>query len=267
MYKKLALTALVFVALATAIPVAADPTSGTVTWDGSGTIAVDVFFEDDAEMHMNTAGSWIWGTLSFEDGEDNPYSYDVDTCWSQLVAGFEEGYLEFFTIRTDSWESMYGDPGQTMYSWIEGGWGEIAKFEWTNYAQMRSCNYGKPRTSGGHHFEAGGDFFNIFTVIDNGAGEYAWANIYGSNGSAWLDLMNEDIWGDMSFKFGRGCGCYTDADWYVEADSWTFEREAYADNWLTIHNHGYDISGPAYYHETISGSGAFGDSDVSMEGG
>jgi len=267
LYKKLALAILLVLNSLVIAPVLADPTSGAIEWEGSGELEIELLFEDDAITKVGTAGSEIWGLLDFEDENDNPYGYGVDTTWAELTAGFDKGgYIEFLTERTDSHESMYGPSGQVIYTLIQGDWGEIARTHWTNFASEKSCNYGHPRTTNGHHIEAGGSFFNFFTVVEDGEDEFAWLDVSGYDGSAWLDFMNSEAHG-TSFKFGIGCGCYLDSDLYINAPEWKVEREAIADNYLNIHRYGINIPGPAHYYEVIEGSGEFTLPDTSILGG
>ena len=248
-------------------------TTFNTSWTGSGTFDGTFASGDDLFAQVHTGGSTIFGTWSGTDNNDNPYNYGVDTSFTQLVAGFGGGgFITFGTDRTDS-TGMYGNPGQWMYSSVgsSDGSGEMAKFEWVNYAAQNSCNYGKPRTSGGDHFEATGSDYGIYTELDNGAGEWSYVSLQGQGGGAYLDLMNSGIWGDTSYQLGRGCGCYTDSDWqFTGTTAFIFEREAWADNSVTIHNDGTTIPGTpanqAHYYELIQGAGTYGENDMSMSG-
>jgi len=255
--------------------VAAGPTSFFSSWYGSGSFDGTFTSDDDLYAEVHTAGTFISGTWEGTDLDDDPYHYGIDTSYTQLVAEFAGGGLiSFKTERRDSHVSMYGNPGQWMSSevWSADGSSEMAKFEWVNFAELKSCNYKKPRTSGGHHFEANGSQYRIYTELGNGAGEGAYVELLGYEGSAYLDLMNSGVWGDRSYKIGRGCGCDTDADWqFTDTAAFLFERSSWADNSVTVYNYGITIPGggptnQAFYFEQIGGAGTFGDNDMSMSG-
>lgn len=255
--------------------VMAGPTSFFASWYGSGSFDGTFTSDDDLYAEVHTAGTFISGTWAGTDSDDNPDSYGIDTSFTQLVAKFADGgFISFKTERRDSYVPMYGNPGQWMFSevWSLDGSGEMAKFEWVNYAELKSCNYKKPRTSGGHHFEVNGSQYKIYTELNNGAGEGAYVELRGYGGGAYLDLMNSDVRGDKSYRFGRGCGCYTDADWqFTNTTAFLFTRSAWADNSVTVYNYGITIPGggptnQAFYFEQIGGVGTFGDNDMSMSG-
>jgi len=261
--KKLALAILLVLVSPIVAPVLADPTSGTIDWEGSGELDIELLFEDDAITEVETAGSEIWGLLTFEDENDNPYGYDVDTCWAELTAGFDKGgYIEFLTERTDSHED-YGPPGQVMYTFIQGDWGAIAKTHRTNLSHLESPHLNYPITTNGHRIEhrmeVGGSFFEFFTVVDAGEDQFAWLDVSGYDGSTWLNSMYSNAHG-TSFNF-------LDADLHIHASEWKFEREARGNNYLNILGYWYYLQGPAHYYELIEGSGQIVLSDVRIQGG
>lgn len=210
-----------------------------VTWDGTGWVGGYVSSGDDAETWFYTEadGSHIKGSFTASKTVNTAYPYmGVDTYSCYLNAEVEAdswAEIEFWTDRTDSYVS-YGPAGQSSYNYlgVEDGSGAMAMGSWTNFACQKDCCYKKGRTENGHHFEVDGAEYYIERYISSyngGAGLMA----YGENGSAWLDCMNSQTWGG-SATLGRGCGCYTDADFHAEGDYGYFEAGGMGDNGVTL---------------------------------
>ena len=259
-----------------ATPVMAQTTVDTY-WSGSGNFDTHFVSGDDAHSDLWTFGNFIAGEYHAKDYDDNPYGYNVDTTNSNVEAiVLGGGFIEYQHIRDDSKTSMYGSAGQKSYSLIvTDDTAEMAFASWTNYAALKDCEYGKPRTSGNHHFEADGGegSFNMYHELTDGSGDGSSVKIYGS-GSAWIDLMNSETgWSGSpksSFKFGKGCGCYKDADAGMTGVG-TFEQHAWADNQLNIDISGMTIPGDgsddsAQYHVFVNYAGSFSYPDLALDG-
>jgi len=245
------------------------------SWSGSGNFEVHFVAGDDAHSDLWTGGTSISGNFYAVDYDDNPYDYEVDTTESRVKASVTGGgYIEYIHVRDDSWRRMYGDAGQKSYSFIgTDDKAEMAFASWTNYARLRDCEYGKPRTSNGHHFEASGDEFQIYHELNDQNGDGASIEVFGS-GSAWINLMNSETgWAGNpkgSFKFGKGCGCYKDAKAGMSGVG-IFRENAWADNELNIDALGIRIPGDgsdnsAQYHLSISYAGTLNIPDLALDG-
>jgi len=176
---------------------------------GAGDFEVVFHSDDDASSLLQMRGNHTWGEFHAQDADDNPYGYGVDTTSVQVKVNIENGgSLHFRMDREDGWVPMYGNPGQyteTLINTTDEAW--FATSTRTNYAQMRTCNYGWQNNS---QYGAQGDNFNLIHHIFVAADLKAGVAAYGS-GSIDVTLMSDDIWGDQSWKLGRGCGCYTNA--------------------------------------------------------
>jgi hypothetical protein len=225
------------------VALADDPTDVHVDWDGSGVVFADVYAGNDADIHFLTVGNGIKGYFDSRDYNDNPYTYNVDTTASYINAEVGgTGFIDFWSNRTDSHVGTYGPAGDASFNHllVEDGWGAMAMANWTNYASLKDCCYGKPRTVGSHHFEADAVYYEMGKQVDANDGDFAYVRAWGS-GTAELDCMNSETW-NGSMKLGRGCGCYTDAD-FNAVGSGTFDVYAEGNN------------GAAFYAFPLSSSG------------
>lgn len=206
-------------------------------WDGAGEFSTHIVADDDSDMTFSTGGSTISGEFHFIDYNDNPYSYEVDTNEFKVKSHVQSGYIEYYFKKTDNYEPMYGPAGQESYTYI-GASGE-ASFAWhtkSNYAQLRNCNYGWQND--GHMFASGEHMiYHSFFVNEN---EGAIIQIY-ADGTSTVTDMNEDHW-KSSYKFGKGCGCYTNAKVDIDGEG-TFDLDAFADNKITTDT-GISVYGP-----------------------
>ena len=202
-------------------------TTFDTTWSGSGYHEIHFINGDDATTDFWTAGSIISGEYHAIDKDDNPYGYNVDTTDVKIKAHATDGYIEYKFTRDDSHTSMYGDAGQESYTYIDSyGDADFVWHSWSNYAQYRSCNYGwqndnQIHATGTHHI------YHSFFINDHEGAEIE----IGVDGQTDLTIMNEDHWGS-SFKFGKGCGCYTNAHAEITGAGY-FTMNAYADNEIT----------------------------------
>ena len=197
-------------------------TTLSTNWEGAGFLAINFVADDDAELNFTTFGKQIKGELTAVDFNDNPYNYHVDTVDSKIRAFVEDGGLIYSFLRTDSLESKYGDAGQQSYTFIEA---DSINFAWhsnSNYARLRNCNYGWQNDN---QIQASGEFELLHGLFKGDYG--AWIYQAG-NGETKITSMSEEYWGD-SFKFGKGCGCYTNAKVETTGEG-TFTLTAVAPN-------------------------------------
>jgi len=231
------LIGLVVAILVTTIGASAKTTTD-INWDGGGAIGVHFVSDDDATNDFRTFGTHISGEYHAVDHDDNPYGYNVDTTDIKVKAHATDGYIEYRFTRDDSYTSMYGDAGQESYTFIDS-FGD-ADFAWhsrSNFAQLRNCNYGW-QASNQIHATAIHYIYHSFFINDHHEG----AEIeIGANGQTDLTIMNEDHSGS-GFKFGKGCGCYTNAHTDITGEGY-FTMNVYADNRIDtafgIHTDGY----------------------------
>lgn len=225
-----------------------------VDWDGAGGFSVD-FDTGDAYMGFSTGGNYIYGELYAKDHDDNPYSYGVDTFLTNVDAYVENGYIQYGVDRLDS--GPYGPADQTTFSSIGASdWASLTFQTRTNYADLDSSNYGFKATD---HFLAEGEY-GAFHEVVNGD-NYAYFEV-GGDGTLDIDHMTDDTW-TTGIKFGKGCGCYTNAD-VTQTGSGYFELGAEFENSFTMG--GMTASGPVNYYQSISFSDGFSWSDYSFNG-
>jgi len=212
-------------------PVMAETTVDT-TWDGAGGLSIDFYAVDDAESHFSTWGNnGIKGEFHGTDKDDNPYNYGVDTVESKVKAHIEDGYIKYKFTKNDNYEPMYGQAGQESYTFIDTyGTGDFAWRSWSNYAHLRNSNYGWQNNN---QIQATGEHYIYHSFWIN---DYEGASItVNADADTSITDMCEDHWGS-SYKFGKGCGCYTNAHIDITNGSGTFDLDAYADNQITTDN-------------------------------
>ena len=242
-------------------------TTVETNWDGSGFLSVDTVADDDHQSYFETYGSAIEGNFNAEDKNDNPYNYGVDTVTSYVKARAYNGYSIYQADRTDS-KTSYGNAGQRLYAeMFSDENAEMAIGVSSNYASMKSCTYGKQKTTSGNNFEASGNNFGVYHEILDGDQDGASFELVGS-GSVEIDTMSSELNGN-NFKLGKGCGCYTNAD--VSATGYgVWKQTAHADNAIVTDN-GLDIGGDssddsATYEVTVSYSGHFTQDNFALTG-
>ena len=105
---------------------------------------------------------------------------------------------------------MYGQPGQESFTFVgvSDGSASLQNRSRTNFASMRDCNYGWH--SNDHIVVNSATSYALQRYMDSGTGNYAslWAS---GSGSADLDCMNAEASAGQ-VRLGKGCGCYTNAD-------------------------------------------------------
>ena len=238
-------------------------TTVDTTWSGSGTITHDFYSGDDAETHIYTSGGVVSGEFHGTDSDNNPYGYGVDNTEAKIRSHVESGVIKYAFIRNDAYEPMYGPAGQESYTFIgTDGTGDFAWRTTSNYAQMRSSNYGwqannQIQATGLHHI-----YHSFF--IDDEYNEGAEIEVTADADTSITDMC-EDHWGS-SYKFGKGCGCYTNAKVDITNGAGMFDLHAYADNKITTDN-GITVSGPGAHLNVHSDFGnGFHYSNFALEG-
>ena len=199
------------IALAVALVLVSSAVSATTTlhttWSGSGGVNINFVGDDDAVTSFVTHGKRISGEFEGTNYEDNPYNYGVNTIDSKVSSFVKNGSIEYDFARTDSKTSMYGNAGQESHTLIETNRkGFLAWHSKSNYAQLRNCNYGFRNSD---QIMATGKHLIMHTFViapDKGAGI-----IIKARGSSVVNDMSDDSFGNKSFSFGKGCGCYTNA--------------------------------------------------------
>lgn len=234
---------------------AADPTTLTVNWGGSGVVTGSGVVGNDAAYNFATSGSAVGGNFNVVASNDNPYGYNVGTSSSYIDADVANGSIFYEANRTDSYSGMYGLAGQTAASFVgTDGVGEMATGAWNNYASMVNGTYGKPHTSGGYNYQAVGTNYLIASYIGIGdaaingngspvfssTGNYAVLSSVG-NGSSKINDMTNQMYGN-SLAFGQGGGCYTNANG-VMTGSGQFAVQGYGTNGIQSALGSYALSG------------------------
>jgi hypothetical protein len=217
------ITALIAIYLLAA-PVLAITTVDT-TWNGGGSFVTHFVSGNDAHSDLSTSGALISGEFHAIDYDNNPYGYNVDTTDTSTKAHVTNGNIIYTFTRDDSYVPMYGVAGQESYTYIgSSGTGDFAWHSNSNYAALGNSNYGwqsnnQMMATGNHYID-----HYISANANNGAEIQVEAV-----GTTQISDMCDEASGATSFKFGKGCGCYTN-DNVNTVGSGSFNLDAYADN-------------------------------------
>jgi len=263
--KKLILGLVVLLSLITSV----FATEVNTDWLGGGRISQTVTADDDATVSFVSDGDGIGGNLNVNDANNNPYNYGVDTVTAYSTSAVNNGFTQFQIDRLAS-KSSYGNAGQGMYSFVSAsnGVAELATGATTNYASMVVSTYGKTKTSNGKNLEANADSFVLQQEIWDGSGDVAFIRHTGT-GTSKIDAMSHEMSGS-SFKFGKGAGCYTNAD--IDATgAGLVQVYAIADNGLNVDSGSVVIPGDgndnsAMYNLQIGYSGHFVFNNFALDG-
>jgi hypothetical protein len=216
-----------------------------------------------------TGGSYIYGSLTVTDQNNNPYTYGVDTVNHYVQSLVENGYTNYTVIRNDSGGS-YGAAGQVSQSYIyaSGGTAEMAIGGFTNYAELEDPTYGDPKTTSGKNFEANANLYEIHRYLCTGDGDYAYFDAVGS-GTALIDCMSSNAWSSW-FNFARGSGCYTNADAQFTGSGF-FDVYGEAGNQVSFHglgvtSYGDGTAGSASLQFIANWTSSFSIADYSVSG-
>ncbi len=195
-----------------AIAAADSPTTTTVTWNGGGALVTATVDSGVSNAGFTTSGDVMSGSFTAVDSNNNPYSYGVDSFSASLNANVTNGYIDTVMARVSSYVPMYGVGGQvdTAFVGVTGGTASMAFRSTTNYASLVDATY-TYQLSGGHNIVANGTSYGINRNISDGRGDAAGFAATGS-GSATFDCMSSEASGLGNLSFGRGAGCYTDAN-------------------------------------------------------
>jgi len=259
--KKLMAFSLMAVMLLMAVPVVLAETDVTVTWSGIGDIDATFGSGDDALATLGAYG-WTSGQFYAHDSDNNPYGYGVDSSDAWIRGDIIDGGALLFSYdRTDA-KTSYGAAGQSYYSLVDSSdTGTLDTRVGSNYASLGSSNYGFQSNS---QYTATGDYLAIHEVT---TGDDSYARFL-ATGSGTLDInhMSDGAAGE-SIQFGRGQGCYTNADVY-QTGAGSFALQASYDHSMTAGAGlgGWSVSGPITYESSwVFGSG-FSLTDYSFSG-
>ena len=219
----------ILVAMLFCIGIASATTSVDTNWDGSGNFDTHFIAGDDATSDFWTGGNTISGEFHATDSDNNPYGYGVDSVEAKVKAHAENGFIEYKFNRNDA-KTSYGEAGQQSYTLMNNmiGTGGTSDFAWrstSNYASLSNCNY---RWQSNGQIQATGNqyIFHSF-YIDDSYSEGAEIKFSGIASTVITDMSEKS--GKSSYTFGKGCGCYTNAEVDI-VGSGTFDLNAYADN-------------------------------------
>ena len=218
------------------------------TWSGSGIVETHFIAGDDAQADFWTGGSSIEGSFQATDSDNNPYGYGVDSVEAKVKAKATDGFIEYNFDRTDS-KSSYGEAGQKSYTSMNNmiGTGGTSDFAWrssSNYASLSSCNYGWQANG---QIQATGNHFidHYFSISPTEGAEI----IVDADANTVITDMSEKS-GKSSYTFGKGCGCYTNAEVDI-VGSGTFDLYAHADNSI-VTDTGITTDGYLNVHSTFN---------------
>jgi hypothetical protein len=263
--KRWSLLVVLALLLAMAIPTAvfaADPTSFTVNWAGSGSVDGTGTVKNDAIYSFGTSGGSVAGNFNVNGANDNPYNYGVDSSNSYINADVINGYIWYEAQRTDAYVPMYGGAGQVAASFVgSSGTGEMATGSGNNYASMGNGTYNQPKTSGGYNYQADGLSYLITSYIAANGGvtpspsglamsptsNYAYLSSIGSGTAKINDMSNS---AGSGVNFGWGSGCYTNANAALTG-SGTFMVVGVGSNGINT-----DITGASGAYTGWSGTGS-----------
>ncbi len=249
--KKIILVGLITFAFIAGAGIASASTTFETSWGGSGYLDIDFKSGDDARNRFWTNGVGIQGTYKGIDKDNNPYGYGVDSTESEIKASVANGWMKYQYNRTDSKTSMYGPAGQSSYSFL--GSDGTANFAWrttSNYASMKSSNYGFQSSN---QFKATGNHFLQHGINTQNSGALWTIN---ASGTSSVSHMSDEAYGASGFKFGKGCGCYTNAKVDI-VGSGTYNLEAFAPNQIKTDT-GITTDGYLNIHADFSSGFSFG---------
>ena len=216
----------ILVAMLFCIGIASATTSVDTNWNGAGSFDTHFIAGDDAQADFWTNGNFISGSFQATDSDNNPYNYGVDSVEAKVKASVTDGWMKYNFDRTDAKSSMYGDAGQNSYTFIgSSGTGDLAWRSTSNYASLSSSNYGWQ--ANGQIQATGNQYIFHSFYIDDSYSEGAEIKFSGIASTVITDMSEKS--GKSSYTFGKGCGCYTNAEVDI-VGSGTFDLNAYADN-------------------------------------
>jgi len=241
-YRILGTLALVLVLMLTfaGTALATDPSEVNVIWSGSGIVDGVVTSGDDAITHFHSEGSSHTGEFNAIDQNNNPYSYNVDSCSFSMESSIVgTGWTDLEVDRTDA-KTSYGAAGQESYTYVgvSNGTATLANRVSTNYASMRDCNYGWHANN--HITVSNADSYTLQRYMDSGSGNFG-GILASGNGDAILNCMNAEASAGQ-VRLGRGCGCYTNASYSATGDG-TFMVEGIGNNSVTFDGMGVSSGG------------------------
>jgi hypothetical protein len=129
--------------------------------------------------------------------------------------------------KDSNYVPMYGPAGQESYTFISStGTGDLAWRSSANYAALTNSEYGFQNSN---QMQATEDHY-IFHSLGISENEVASIAV-DANGTTQITDMCDSTW-VSSYSFGKGCGCYTNAN-VNTVGSGSFNLLAKADNQIT----------------------------------
>ena len=229
-------------------------TEFNLSWNGGGIISSTID-TGDARASFVSAAVAYQGSLYAKDYDNNPYGYGVDSFLVELNSEVWGGETELFVERLTSKESMYGQAGQTSYSYLGADHGALTFRVTTNYASMKSSNYG---FQSNNQFVAEGGYLAVHAV--NNTANEAYFIASGNDGTLNINHMSDESHAS-EIRFGWGCGCYTNADVY-QTGAGMFEIGSTFTN--SFSNSDFSAGGSGTYMQRITFTDGFTWEDYSL---
>jgi len=244
MKKILIVGILAFAMIASAGLVSAGTTVDTF-WNGVGIFDTHFNAGDDATSDFWTSGNAISGEWHTTVTPNTQYPYmNVDSVTTEVKSSVGNGFMKYKFTRDDSYGS-YGPAGQESYTFIDTvGTGDFAWRSTSNYASLKSCNYGW-QASGQMQATGNQEIIHTFGTVSEWAGIHVLADATTS-----ISDMSETS-NSGGYTFGKGCGCYTNANVDITG-SGTFDLSAYADNSITTQTGGITTDGFLNIHSAFN---------------
>jgi len=236
--------AIVLATLTLLMSIAMAETTVETNWDGSGNFDTHFTAGDDAQADFSTGGSLISGEWHATDSDNNPYGYGVDSVEAKVKSSVANGFMEYKFSRNDA-KTSYGEAGQKSYTYIDTfGTGDFAWKSSSNYASLSNCNYGwqangQIQATGSHYID------HYFSISPTEGAEI----VVDADANTVITDMSEKS-GKSSYTFGKGCGCYTNAEVDI-VGSGTFDLYAHADNSI-VTDTGITTDGYLNVHSTFN---------------
>ncbi len=259
--KKTMIVSLMAIMLLMSVPMVLAETDVSVAWSGIGDVDVTFNSGDDAVARLGAYG-WTYGTFYAHDSDNNPYGYGVDSADALIRGGIGDGGTLLINYERTDAKTSYGSAGQSYYSYITSTeTGSLDTRVRSNYASLGSSNYAWQSNS---QYTASGAYIADH-VVSTGDSSYARFLAMG-DGTLDINHMSDGASGE-SIQFGRGQGCYTNADVY-QTGAGSFVLRGQFDNSMTAGAGlgGWSISGPVTYESSwVFGTG-FSLTDYSFSG-
>jgi len=243
---------------------AADPPNTVdVNWDGSGVVVGSVATGDDAHANFYSGGYSHVGEFHAVDSNNNPYTYNVDSCSFSMGTDITGGGVAWLEVNRNDASTSYGEAGQQSrtYVWTDDGDASLYNRSSTNYASMGDSNHGWRAND--HITVTGATNYELQRSMDGGWGNSVYLRAQGS-GDADLDCMSAEASAGQ-VRLGIGCGCYTNADFSATGPGGIFGVDGTAENGANFAGMGLTYGSGVYGFSTMwTGSFAVADYSVTV---